>query len=124
MTLDELAAKLDEHGAKIDAQSAKLDAQVAKLDQQFAGIDGKFDSIDQKFFGIDQRFDTMDKKVDEGFKDSKIRDEDLRDLMKFGLEARDVLRDDMHRRFDAADRKNDEQLTLLKDAVQHLKSLK
>jgi hypothetical protein len=110
MTLDELAAKLDEHGAKIDAQGAKLDAQVAKLDQKFASID--------------QRFDTMDRKVDEGFKDSKIRDEDLRDLMKFGLEARDVLRDDMHRRFDAADQKHDEQITLLRDAVQHLNSLK
>lgn len=73
--------------------------------------------LEEQFAGIDKRFDALEKKVDEGFKDSKIRDEELRDLMKFGLEAREVLRDEMHRRFDDSDRKQDEQMTLLKDAV-------
>ena len=54
---------------------------------------------------------------------SRARDEELRGLMTFGLEARDVLRDEMHRRFEAADAKYDEQFTLLKDAVRHLNSL-
>jgi hypothetical protein len=58
--------------------------------------------------------------MDQGFNDSKIRDERLAGLITFGFETREVLRDEMHRRFDAADRKNDEQITLLKDAVQHL----
>lgn len=89
-----------------------LDELAAKMDEQFSGVNDRFGAIEK-------RFDGLEKKVDEGFKDSKIRDEELRDLMKFGLEAREVLRDEIHRRFDEADRKHDEQITLLKDAGRH-----
>ena len=39
--------------------------------------------------------------------------------MSFALEADEVLRDSMSRRFDAADRKHDEQIGLLKDVIRH-----
>jgi hypothetical protein len=77
----------------------------------------KLDALGKKVDAIDTRFDALEEKVDEGFKDSKIRDEELRGLMTFGLEAREVLRDEMHRRFDDTDRKHEEELTLLKDML-------
>jgi hypothetical protein len=76
-------------------------------------------TIDELAARMNEKFDGLEKKVDDGFKDSKIRDEELRDLMKFGLEAREVLRDEMHRRFDDSDRRQEEQIALLKDAVRH-----
>jgi hypothetical protein len=66
---------------------------------------------------LDKRFDALEKKIDEGFDASRARDEELRDLTKFGLEAREILRDEMHRRFDAADRKHNGAIALLEAAV-------
>jgi chromosome segregation ATPase len=131
MTIDELAARMDEKFAGIDEKFAGIDQKfggidqkLAGIDQKFAGIDQRFDRIDQRFDRIDQRFDRIDqrfealeKNVDEGFNASRARDEELRDLTKFGLEAREILRDEMHRRFDAADRKHDEAISLLETAV-------
>jgi hypothetical protein len=37
--------------------------------------------------------------------------------MKFGLEAREVLSEEIARRFDATDRRLDDQLALLADAI-------
>jgi hypothetical protein len=37
--------------------------------------------------------------------------------MKFGLEVREALRESMEARFDAADRKHDEAISLLKDVL-------
>jgi hypothetical protein len=87
------------------------------IDELAAQMGKRFEGLEKRFDGLEGKFDGLEKKVDDGFNDSKIRDEELRGLMKFGLEAREVLRDEMHRRFDEADRKHDEQLTLLKDAV-------
>ena len=90
------------------------DARVA-IAMTIDDLAAKFDNLEQK---MDQRFESLEQKMDQGFNDSKTRDERLEGLMTFGLEARDILRDEMHRRFDEADRKHDEQITLLKDAVQ------
>lgn len=133
MTTDELAARLDEkftsidqHFDRIDQHFVRIDQRFASIDQRFASIDQRFASIDQRFASIDQRFDRMDqrfealeKNVEDGFNASKVRDEELRGLMTFGFEARDVLRDEMRRRFDEAARQSDEQMTLLRDAVRH-----
>lgn len=100
-----------------DELAARMDQGFAAVDQRFARIDARFAAIDQRFTGIDQRLEALDKKMDDGFNASKVRDEELLGLMKFGLEARDVLREEMHRRFDATDRRFDDQLTLLADAV-------
>lgn len=95
------------------------DELAAKLDERFASIDEKFAGIDQRLDGIDQRFDALETKVEAGFDASKVRDEELRGLMTFGFEARDVLRNEMNRRFDEAARQSDEQITLLRNAIRH-----
>jgi len=87
----------------LEELAAKLDAQSSKMDERFAALDNK---------------------VDRGFNDSKIRDEELRGLIKFGFEARDVLRDEMHRRFDDSDRKHDQQIAVLQDVTRNLNSHK
>ncbi len=84
------------------------------IDELAARVDARFAALDQ---GIDARFTTLESKMDEGFKDAKIRDEELRDLAKLGIEVTEILRDEMNRRFDATDQKNDEQITLLKAAI-------
>jgi hypothetical protein len=96
MTTDELAEQMNGLAAQVNDLATQMNQQFAKVHE----------------------------KVDEGFKDSKIRDEELRALTKFGLEAREVLRDEMHQRFDEADQKQDQQITLLEDAVRHLRSAK
>ena len=53
----------------------------------------------------------------EGFNAARIRDEEQRDLMKFGLEAREALRESVDERFAAADKKQDEQIGLLKNVL-------
>ncbi len=90
-----------------------LDELAAKMDKQFENLEQK---MDQRFESVDQRFESLEQKMDQGFNDSKIRDERLQSLMTFGLESREILRDEMLRRFDAADRKSDQQLELLRDA--------
>lgn len=59
-------------------------------------------------------------RVDEELNAAKIRDEKAHDLLKFSLEARDGLRESMDARFDAVEKKQDEQIDLLKHAVRHL----
>lgn len=58
-----------------------------------------------------------DEEVARGLNESKIRDEELRRLTKFGLEAREVLKESIEARFDAADKKHDEEIGLLKDVL-------
>jgi predicted nucleic acid-binding Zn-ribbon protein len=126
MTNDELAKKLDEKFAGIDEKFAGIDAKFAGIDEKFAALNEKFAGVDNRFSRIDEastkmekRFERLEQKMDDGFGASRVRDEELRGLITFGLEARDVLRDDMHRRFDAADQKHDEQIHLLKDVIRH-----
>lgn len=108
MTIDELAAKMDE----------RFEALGRQTDKRFETIEQKLDQGFNDSRSRDERLESLEQKMDLGFNDSKIRDERLEGLMTFGLEARDILRDEMHRRFDEADRKHDIQITLLKDAVQ------
>lgn len=110
MTNDELSNILDEKFAGVDDRLSRIDTL---LDKFAANIEAQLQDVEKRFEGLDQ-------KMEQGFNDSKTRDAELRGLMTFGLEARDVLRDEMHSRFDAADRRHDEHITLLKDAVQHL----
>lgn len=53
----------------------------------------------------------------DGFNASKIRDEELRCLAKMGLEANQGLLETTTARFDATDRKHDEEISLLKDVL-------
>ena len=134
MSMKEVSRQLTE----LSSQFKSLVSQVDGLDQKFVGLDKKFDGLDkkvdglekkfdgleEKFDGLEKKFDGLDKKVDDGFSASKVRDEELRDLAKFGLEAREALRESMENRFDEADRKHNQQIDLLNDAVRYLNSHK
>ena len=89
--------------------ATELAAMRASMDAQFAAIDKRFD-------GIDRRFDA----VHEELNHAKIRDEELHRLMTFGLEAREGLRESMGQRFDALEKKQDEDIGLLKDVLRHV----
>lgn len=54
----------------------------------------------------------LDTKITVGF-------EDIRTQLRFGLEGREALRETMNTRFAEADRKHDEQIDLLKAAIQY-----
>ena len=75
------------------------------------------EDIASKLDTIDTRLSTLEQKVDDGFNASKVRDEELHRLTRFGLEAGEVMRDSINRRFDATDRKHDDQISLLKDVI-------
>ena len=98
----------------IDELAAKFENLEQKMDQRFETMDQRFESLEQR---MNKRFEGLEQKMDQGFNDSKSRDEHLLGLTRFNLEADEVLRDSMMRRFDDADRKHDEQISLLKDVV-------
>ncbi len=93
-------------GLKRDIQS--LDARMQ---------DG-FHTIDERFHKVDERFG----KVDEELNAARIRDGEAHSLLKFGLEAREGLRESMEACFDATDRKHDEEISLLKDVLRSVTS--
>ena len=85
------------------------------------------DDIGQRLVGIDAKVTSLQEEVRSGFKRvdeelnaAKIRDEKAHELLKFSLEAREGLRESMEARFDEVDKKQDAQIDLLKQAVQHL----
>lgn len=60
-------------------------------------------------------------KIGEDLNAARIRDEELHRLMTFGLEAREGLRESVETRFDATDKKHDEEIDLLKDVLRALR---
>jgi hypothetical protein len=97
---------------------------MKEVSRQLKELSTKFEKLETKFDGLETKFDGLETKVDEGFNASKVRDEELMGLMKFGLEAREALRESMENRFDEADRKHNQQIDLLNDAVRYLNSHK
>lgn len=113
MTLEGLSAQIGRLSSKIEVMDSKIEAMDSKIE----AMDSKIETMDSKIDTVAQEMRDGFARVDDELRAAKIRDESLHSLMKFGLEAREVLRDEVGRRFDATDRKLDEQLGLLKDAV-------
>ena len=85
------------------------------------------DDLGQRLVAIDDKVTSLQsevrsgfKRVDEALNAAKIRDEEAHRLLKFGLEAREGLRESVEARFEEADKKHDEQIDLLKQVVQHM----
>jgi hypothetical protein len=97
---------------------------MKEVSRQLKELSTKFEKLETKFDGLETKFDGLETKVDEGFNASKARDEELRSLVKFGFEVDDALRESMENRFDEADRKHNQQIDLLNDAVRYLNSHK
>ncbi len=66
---------------------------------------------------LDSRMEQGFRRVDDELNAARIRDEEAHSLLKFGLEAREALRESMESRFDATDKKHDEEIGLLKDVL-------
>ena len=75
------------------------------------------EDIGRKLDTIDTRLSTLEQKVDDGFNASRVRDEELHRLTRFGLEADEIIADSIKRRLDESNRKHDEQIGLLKDVI-------
>ena len=134
MTTDELAARMDAQFERMESRFTSMESRFTSMESRFTSLesrvtsmDSRVTSMDSRVTSIESRFTSMESQYEglrhamtQGFNESKMRDEQLRELMTFGLEAREVLRDEMHRRFDESDRKHDQQITLLHDAVRRV----
>ena len=141
MTTDELAARMDAQFERMESRFTSMESRFTSMESRFTSLESRVTSMDSRVTSMDSRvtsiespvtriesrFTSMESQYEglrhamtQGFNESKMRDEQLRERMTFGLEARDVLRDEMHRRFDESDRKHDQQFTLLHDAVRRV----
>ena len=144
MTLERLSAQLESATGRLDARINEMQREVrdgfARVDGQLTEAKSRDDELRegllQAHAKLSQGLAHAHEKLNEGLahahenlneglaqaheklNEGKVRDEELRDFMKFGLEARESLRESMEARFDEADRKHDEQIGLLR-AVLH-----
>ncbi len=143
--LDRIEGKIETIEVKFDEKFAGVDRRFDAVDEKLAAVDQRFDAVDEKLAAVDQRFDAVngkftavDKRLNtaqardaaietamkDGFRDvreglnaAKIRDEQIHGLLKFSLEAREGLRESMDDRFDAMDKKHDEEIALLNTVI-------
>ena len=76
-------------------------------------VEAKLDFLVKSVSSIDNRLRKMDTELGA----AKIRDEELRGLMKLGLEANEGLREVVDDRFARIDRKLDDESKLLRQAI-------
>lgn len=120
MTLEGIARRLDTIQA--DLTTVKQDVAVIKTDvaglkTDVAGLKTAVGGLTTDVGGLMYEVKAGFDRVDSELNDARIRDEELRGLMKFGLEAREALRESITARFDTTERKQDEAITLLKDVI-------
>ncbi|HMF88988.1 MAG TPA: hypothetical protein VK575_13005, partial [Gemmatimonadaceae bacterium] len=60
--------------------------------------------LSRQISNLDAKFDSLEAKVEDGFNASKIREDEILGVARLGLEANEILRDEMNRRFDASDK--------------------
>ncbi|HEX8028864.1 MAG TPA: hypothetical protein VF491_10405 [Vicinamibacterales bacterium] len=100
MTLEDIARKLD----TIDTRLSTL---VRRVDDGFTASES----------ALRLGLTALESKIDDSSRASQIRDEELHRLTRFGLEATEVIADSINRRLDESNRKDDEQITLIKDVI-------
>ncbi|MEO8681283.1 MAG: hypothetical protein ABI665_19690 [Vicinamibacterales bacterium] len=111
MTLNGIAKQLE--AIRADLQGVKSD--VAGVKSDLVGVKSDMQSMDTR---MSEGF----RRVDEGLNAAKIRDEEAHRLLKFGLEAREGLRESIEARFDETDKKHDEEIGLLKGVLRSVTS--
>ena len=75
------------------------------------------EDLSKQISNLDAKLDSLEAKVEDGFNASKIREGDILGVARLGLEANEILRDEMIRRFDASDKNTDAQISLFKSAI-------
>jgi capsule polysaccharide export protein KpsE/RkpR len=113
MTLDGIAQRLEKIQSDVTALQTNMSGMKADMTDMKADMTG----MKADMTGMKADMETVKADVKTGFNGSKVRDEELRSLMKFGLEAREALRESVEARFDATDQKHDEEISLLKDIL-------
>ena len=95
----------------------KFAAFEATLDEQFQKVYERFDKVDEQFDKVDERFDNVDERLDR----IEIRLDDTHAIAKMGLEAVDGLRESMNQKFAATEKKQKEEIELLKTVIVHVR---
>lgn len=93
---------------------ATLGRAVATLDGRTAALEGRTAALEGRTAALEDRTTALTRKVTVGFEETHA-------LLRFGLEAREALRETVDARFDALDRKHDEQIGLLKDVLRDVR---
>ena len=75
------------------------------------------EDLSKQISNLDAKLDSLEAKVEDGFNASKIREDEILGVARLGLEANEILRDEMIRRFDASDKNTDAQISLFKSAI-------
>ena len=124
MTLDGIARQLeairsDVAGVKSDVASMKSDMTGMKSDM--TGVKSDMTGMKSETASLKDEMRDGFRKIGEDLNAARIRDEKLHRLMTFGLEAREGLRESVETRFDATDKKHDEEIDLLKDVLRALR---
>src|SRR5689334_19278560 len=102
---------------KFAAFEATLDEQFQKVYERFDKVDEQFDKVDEQFDKVDERFDNVDERLDR----IEIRLDDTHAIAKIGLEAVDGLRESMNQKFAATEKKQKEEIELLKTVIVHVR---
>ena len=113
---DVAVLKTDVAVLKTDVAVLKTDVGVLKTDVSVLKTD--MAGVKTDIAGLMYEVKTGFERVDTELNDARIRDEQLHSLMKFGLEAREALRESVTARFDETDRRHEEAISLLKDVLQ------
>lgn len=111
---------MDDGRLPVEMSLENIAKGLAAIKEQVTSIDKRLDGIDKRFDGIETNVKAGFLQVNEGLNAAKIRDEEAHSLLKFSLEAREGLRESMNDRFDAMERKQDEDIGLLKDVLRHV----
>lgn len=106
MTLDDIGRRL-----------VAIDAKVTSLQADMTAVKSNLGSLESDVTSLRTEVRSGFQRVDQELNAAKIRDEKAHDLLKFNLEAREGLRESMEARFDAVEKKQDEQIDLLKHAI-------
>lgn len=115
--LDGKVSSLDQKISTLDEKFTTLDGKVSTLDGKVTQLDGKVSTVDGKVSTLDGRVSTLAGSISDLKTEMRIQFDETHRLLKFGLEAREALRENMEGRFAAVDRKHDQEIGLLKDVL-------
>lgn len=111
MTLAGLAKRLDALSSEISTQiSSQISAEIGSVRADIKSLDRKFQSLDGKFQSLDGKLTALDHKM-------TIEFEETRRVVNLGFENTQMLREDVGRQFDEANRAHADHKTLLEAAV-------
>ena len=125
MTLEGIAKRLDalsseistQISSQISAEIGSVRADIKSLDRKFQSLDGKFESLDGKFQSLDGKFQSLDGKLTALDHKMTIEFEETRRVVNLGFENTQMLREEVGRQFDEANRAHADHKTLLEAAV-------